>query len=577
MLLCHFQAHLQSLKTLCIQDDFSQISFNDFWQDVCQQVNEFQFLDAEQYALWENDSYEFLVLFFAVLLAGKQVLLAPNRVKDLEQELAAQGIFFLSRHLGTQNKRDQQAHTFAVQQLDLNDDFLKQAHVYFYTSGSTGQPKKIPRTLRQLLNEVQGLDQSFDLNHDNIAIATVSHQHIYGLLFKLLLPLASGRSFYTPQLAFPEDVVAAQRKLSILQCDNYVISSPALLKRWTTDVVLENCQYVYSSGGKLDSGVRLYLNRPIVEVLGSSETGGIAHRQQDDAVWIPFANVQIQVTPQEELGVKTNHAFSEEWIFTGDRAQAVELTQTQSAFQLLGRLDRIVKLEEKRLSLDAIEQKILTLTDVVECHTLLIEKQHRQILACVAVLSDSAKQTLAQCNKAQFVAQLKQQLTDKLESIAIPRQWRFLSQLPRNTQSKLNKHAMQALFQAQFSPVVLQQQQTVEQCQFQLEFTPELECFKGHFPTYPIYPGVGQIAFIQQFAKQVWADLAWCNGYEQLKFQDLIKPFAVVDLVLVRKQSKVYFEMHTGQHVLASGRLLFVLENPYDHASTTTVTGVEHV
>lgn len=397
------------------------------------------------------------------------------------------------------------------------------------------------------------------------------------MLFKLLLPLASGRSFYSPQLAFPEDVVTVQQKLKIIQCENYVISSPALLKRWTNDVVLEDCQYVYSSGGKLESGVRPYLNRPIVEVLGSSETGGIAHRQQDDALWTPFANVEIQITAQEELGVKTNHAFTEDWIFTGDRAVAVDATQRKSAFQLLGRLDRIVKLEEKRLSLDAIEQKILSLDEVVECHTLLLEKEHRQILACVAVLTESAQQALVQGSKASFVAQLKQQLTDKLEGIAIPRQWRFLSQLPRNTQSKLNKHAMQALFQPLMIPVVLQQQQNAEHAEFQLEFPPELECFKGHFPNYPIYPGVGQIGFIQHFAKQTWADLAWCNGYEQLKFQDLIKPFAVVELTLARKQHKVHFEMRTAEKILASGRLLFVLENRQDDSSAHAITGVEHV
>lgn len=574
-MLCHFQTYIQSSKTLCIQEDLHQIRFIDFWQDVCQQANAMQCLDAEQYALWENDSYQFLVLFFAALIAKKQLVLAPNRVKDLEVELAEQGIYFLSRQPISEHSQNLK-NNFAVSQLSFDDHFLKKAQVYFYTSGSTGQAKKIPRTLRQLLNEVQGLDESFDLDKACIAIATVSHQHIYGLLFKLLLPLASGRSFYATQLAFPEDVVAAQQKLKVFNQHNYVISSPALLKRWTKDVVLQDCQYVYSSGGKLESGIRPYLNRPIIEVLGSSETGGIAHRQQDDALWMPFANVEIYVTEQHELGVKTNHAFTKDWILTGDRAKVLDATHTKSAFQLLGRLDRIVKLEEKRLSLDAIEQKILTLDDITECHVLLTEKEHRQILVCVAVLTEHARQVLLQEHKAKFVTQLKQQLTDKLESIAIPRQWRFLSQLPRNSQSKLNKQMMQALFQPQFSPVILQQQQHTEHAEFQLEFPPELECFKGHFPDYPIYPGVGQIGFIQQFAKQIWTDLAWCNGYEQLKFQDLIKPFAIVELTLVRKQHKIHFEMRSADQLLASGRLLFKLQNAQDALETKT-TGVEHV
>ncbi|MFC2994624.1 AMP-binding protein [Acinetobacter sichuanensis] len=557
---CHFQTHIFSSHVLSIRDDLSGIAFREFWQDVGQQSLAIAQLQAEQYALWENDSHEFLVLFFAALLANKQVLIAPHRVKALEEELAQQGIHFLSR----QSESLLENGTFELQHLDLNEQFLQQAQVYFYTSGSTGQPKKIPRTLRQLLNEVQGLDQSFDLLQDSIAIATVSHQHIYGLLFKLLLPLASGRSFYIPQLAFPEDVVAVQQKLKHLQCKNYVISSPALLKRWTRDVVLQDCQSVYSSGGKLESGIRPHLNRPVVEVLGSSETGGIAHRQQDDALWTPFANVNIRMAEHEELAVQTNHAFTEDWILTGDRVSVRDATCLKTLFQLSGRLDRLIKLEEKRLSLDAIEHKILTLDEIAECHVLVTQKDHRQILACVAVLTASAQHVLMQQNKAQFVAKLKQQLTEQLETIAIPRQWRFLSQLPRNSQSKLNKQMMQSLFQPLLTPVVLSQTYTEESAQYLLEFPPELACFKGHFPNLPIYAGVGQIGFIQHFAKQLWTALDWCNGYEQLKFQDLIKPYAVVQLKLQRQLHKVHFELYTQDKTLASGRLLFMLQQQTD-------------
>ncbi|WP_346731790.1 hypothetical protein [Acinetobacter baumannii] len=69
-------------------------------------------------------------------------------------------------------------------------------------------------------------------------------------------------------MAFPEDVVQAQKQLETMGLSNYLISSPALLKRWTTDVVLQHCQMVFSSGGKLESDVRPLLNRPIIEVLG---------------------------------------------------------------------------------------------------------------------------------------------------------------------------------------------------------------------------------------------------------------------------------------------------------------------
>ncbi|MFV5376066.1 AMP-binding protein [Acinetobacter calcoaceticus] len=545
---CHFQKFIDSAHPLCIDAALHSTSFTQFWQDVALQAAAIAQMENLTWALWEADSYEFLVLLFAALLAEKQVLLPPNRVRELEQDFAVQQIYFLKR---------EDVEKVVPLSLTLDDAFLEQAQLYFYTSGSTGEPKKIPRTLRQLLNEVQGLSQSFTFDEHAIAIATVSHQHIYGLLFKLLLPLAAGRSFYSPQMAFPEDVVQAQKQLEKLGLSNYLISSPALLKRWTTDVILQECQMVFSSGGKLESGVRPLLNRPIIEVLGSSETGGIAHRAKDEDVWSAFSNVAIRIEEQQ-LMVKSNHAYEDDWITTGDGAAWSDaMCQT---FKLMGRTDRIIKLEEKRLSLDAIEQSIQALDVVQQCHVLVLEHEHRQILGCIVVLKEDAREQLQQLGKSAFVGHLKQQLKDNLETIAIPRQWRFLSQLPQNSQSKLNKSYLQTLFKTMLQPVVLSQSQSSDDYILSLEFPPELACFKGHFPTQPIYPGVGQIGFLQHFAKSIWSDLNWCQGYEQLKFQNLIRPYAIVQLKLSRKEHKVGFELRDSEQILASGRLLFALQ-----------------
>lgn len=545
---CHFQKFIDSAHPLCIDAALHPTSFTQFWQDVALQAAAIARMDNLTWALWEADSYEFLVLFFAALLAKKQVFLPPNRVRELEQDFAAQQIYFLKR---------QRIEKVVPLSLILDDDFLKQAQLYFYTSGSTGEPKKIPRTLRQLLNEVQGLSQSFTFDENAIAIATASHQHIYGLLFKLLLPLATGRSFYTPQMAFPEDAVQAQKQLETLGLSNYLISSPALLKRWTTDVVLQHCQMVFSSGGKLESGVRPLLNRPIIEVLGSSETGGIAHRAQDEDAWTAFSNVAIRIEDQQ-LMVKSNHAYEDDWITTGDGAAWID-AKCQT-FKLMGRTDRIVKLEEKRLSLDAIEQSIQALDAVQQCHVLVLEHEQRQILGCIVVLKEQVREQLQQLGKSAFVGHLKQLLKDRLETLAIPRQWRFLSQLPQNSQSKLNKNYLKTLFKPMLQPVVLSQSQSSDDYILSLEFLPELACFKGHFPTQPIYPGVGQIGFLQYFAKSIWTDLNWCQGYEQLKFQNLIRPYAIVQLKLSRKAHKVSFELRDSEQILASGRLLFALQ-----------------
>ncbi len=71
--------------------------------------------------------------------------------------------------------------------------------------------------------------------------------------------------------------------------------------------------------------------------------------------------------------------------------QVVDADNPKSPFQLLGRLDRIVELEEKRLSLDAIEAKIAEFAEIQQCHVLIHEKEQRQILAVVAVLTEGSK------------------------------------------------------------------------------------------------------------------------------------------------------------------------------------------
>ncbi|KXO83046.1 acyl-CoA synthetase [Acinetobacter venetianus] len=551
----YFYNDFNLAKIFCITSELQDISYAFFWQDVVKQSTEIKRLDQQTWALWEQDSYEFIVLLIAGLLANKTILLPPNRVRDLEQKFEQDNIYFLSRQaLSTSEHLVDHSSLFEL----CNEAFLSRTKMIFYTSGSTGEPKMIERTLMQLLNEVRGLAESFELDEQCVAIATVSHQHIYGLLFKLLLPLATQRCFYNRQLAFPEDVIHAQDCLAQRALANYVISSPALLKRWTKDLLLKQSEVIFSSGGKLDVGVRNHLNVSIIEVLGSSETGGIAHRCEDHAVWTAFNNVEIQISAQSQLMVMSNHAGEQGWIVTGDAAEWSDASQKQ--FNLLGRLDRIIKLEEKRLSLDAIEQSINLLSEVVQNHTLLLDHHNRQMLGCIVVLSVEAQQQLRDMGKAAFIKQLKQQLQFQLESIAIPRQWRFLSQIPQNAQSKINKNYLKALFSVMLEPVILSQWQELDSEYLSLEFPPELECFKGHFPNQPIYPGVGQISFIQKFAKDIWPDLIWCQGFEQLKFQNLIRPYTVVKLKLSRKEHKVSFEMTTEQATLASGRLLFAVD-----------------
>lgn len=554
------------------------ISHTGFWQVVLKR-QAFLFTQNQQcYAVWLEDSFEFLAWFLASILADKTIYLPPHRVQDLEQQFAEQGIIFIEQDWSdkaqninlpilTRNDLEQILQT----QLDI-------AKIIFYTSGSTGEAKQIPRALGQLLAEVSTLQTAFDWQKPFAMLASVSHQHIYGLLFKLLLPLSLGQSFYREQVVYPEYLHDVQQYISEKGIDQYLITSPALLKRCIGQFDFAKAKQIFSSGGRLESGIRQHYSQHIVEVLGSTETGGIATRFEDDSSWQAMADVEIRVDESQQLWVKTAHAYQPDWqndrqdgwIATGDLAEI-----KANGFQLLGRADRIVKLEEKRISLNAVEQAIDRLEYVVSSKALLIKHGNRELLATVIALDQSGLNSLMQLGKLQFVQQFKAKLTESLELIALPRQWRFVTQIPHNAQSKINMQQLKTLFETQHFPLELQPVQVDQydssdsahsqyplSVQYQLQFLPEMICFQGHFDDLPIYPGVGQIAFLIEYIGRHWTDFDFCTGFEQLKFQDIIRPYDVISLRLERLQDKVVFQMTNQRHEkVASGRLKFALKH----------------
>ena len=189
--------------------------------------------DKQQWALYCDDSYTFSVGLFGLWSSGRTPVLPPNntpgtlatlephihgRLGDLAGADACTG--YPSRQAGTAAK------PFAC----------ASAKLILFTSGSTGEAKQIPKSVRQLESELQILASVWQpLNDATTFISTVSHQHIYGLLFKILLPLTTGRAFDASLLQSPSSAArAAARHDAVVW-----ISSPAQLKRLDPRVVGE--------------------------------------------------------------------------------------------------------------------------------------------------------------------------------------------------------------------------------------------------------------------------------------------------------------------------------------------------
>lgn len=92
-----------------------------------------------------------------------------------------------------------------------------------------------------------------------------------------------------------------------------------------------------------------------------------------------------------------------------------------------------------------------------------------------------------------------------------------------------------------------------------LRIAPDLDYFSGHFPGFPILPGVVQIDWAAKLAKQHLNLHGEFAALENLKFQAIVLPGAELRLLLAleREKGRLSFAYSAGERQFSSGRLVF--------------------
>ncbi|WP_447754037.1 AMP-binding protein [Pseudomonas nicosulfuronedens] len=531
---------------------------DDFVPRACAVAGALRQRNAQRVAIHLEDAAELAIALYAAWLAGAEAVLPADNLAHSRERLASQIDAWIGDQSGDLllaelNGPPLPAAPLAPEELDLDA-----CRLVLSTSGSTGEPKLIGKSLRQLSNEVQVLENLWgaELGEARI-LGSVAAQHIYGLLFRVLWPLSAGRAFLRRQIAFPEDL----QRLSLEQPRFAWVGSPALLKRMGDNLdwpALRPVVRVFSSGGPLpaEAGERLHerLGQAPTEIYGSSETGGIAWRQGGQ-LWQPFDGVSLSQDEHGALRIESTYLPPGETEQTADAARLC----ADGRFELLGRLDRIVKLEEKRISLPQLEAALAKHPFVSEAR-LGVVQENRASLGALVALSDAGLHELRNGGRRALTQRLREHLADHCEALALPRRWRLLRRLPGNAQGKLAQSLVDELLHAprSLAPEVLAHREAEGEQHFQLEIPPDLACFPGHFPKAPVLPGVVQVQWAQQLGRQVFDLPPRFGGMEVLKFQQLLRPGDTCQLSLRwdAARGKLYFAFTRGGAACSSGRIL---------------------
>jgi len=387
------------------------------------------------------EPYAFAVALFAIWHAGGRALLPPSLREGAIESVRGQADGILTSLADFPPGPGTPLAALDPEAVGLD----------LFTSGSSGEPKRVAKRLTQLDAEVTVLDGLWG-GDGGPFLATVPHHHIYGLLFRVLWPLAAGRPFDDFTCAAPEILLGRLETIG----PGCVVSSPSQLARMHELIALSDlagrATQIFSSGGPLAAEAaarfRDALGRAPLEILGSTETGGIAWRAQErDDAWTPMPGVVVTLADNGALTLTSPFLADPTPLVTGDAAEQL----ADGRFRLLGRLDRIVKLEEKRLSLPDMEAHLATHPWVHEA-ALLVREGTRRHLGALVVLSEAGRQAVAAHGRAACAQAFRQHLGHWFEPVLLPRRWRYPAALPYNERGKLAVADLVALFDSVESP-----------------------------------------------------------------------------------------------------------------------------
>jgi len=381
-----------------------------------------------RWALCFDDSYRFCVALLACWYAGKTPVLPGhcraallNEMRDRLDGVIADMPLSLDLPLW---------HCDDAEAPGILPPLSAQAGLVLYTSGSTGAPRQVVKSLAVMEQETRWLIDLWGTPLQQCRIiASVSHQHLYGLSFRIFLPMALGLPFAAQPVFYGEQLAQLTR-----QWRYAFISSPAFLSRLDDGLDAPDCALIVSAGGALPwsdaARVRQRFGCPVSEIYGSTETGVIAARQFDrpDAAWRCMPQVRLAaVTPDRWQVWSPLIAGSDGW-----RLDDRLLMQPDGQFQLAGRHDRIVKIGDKRVSLSEVERRLLSLPEITDAAALAVTRQGRQAIGVVVALNAALDDAALHQHKQQW----KRQLQQWLEPLAIPRYWRVVAAIPVTSQSK---------------------------------------------------------------------------------------------------------------------------------------------
>lgn len=411
--------------------------------------------------------------------------------------------------------------------IENNEQFV------FHTSGSTGEPKTIIKSKDCMLAESRDLAKFFKFSPDTIFVSTVSDEFMYGTTFTVMLPKALNCKVDGERVVYPEDIKDYEKFV--------FVSTPSFLEKLAkyNYTFKHKPEMIISAGAKLDDKIFGYLekiSKGVTEIYGSTEAGVVAYRQKHNAKLQFFENVKY-----------INNTISSPYFDESELELNDELEFFEDGFIVKGRNDRIVKIQEKRISLDEIERNLNKSNLVKKSYCLKLGDK----LCSAIILNNKGEKLLENFGKLELIKAIKKSAP---LNIITPKNWRFLTNLPTNERGKIDGARVKEWFNTNVTyPNIVKLENDGQNAEITLIFPKNSNFFKGHFPDFPILPGVVQLFFAKEFARDIFNLYFVPQKVKKVKFSSIIKPEMKVKLVLTRNEKSIEYKYVDEEKTFSSG------------------------
>jgi acyl-coenzyme A synthetase/AMP-(fatty) acid ligase len=309
---------------------------------------------------------------------------------------------------------------------------LSQVVAVAFTSGSTGRPKANTKTWEALTSVAHATGARLGIQQrDRMSVvATVPHQHMFGLEASVMLPLMHGLPLYAERPLFPEDI---RRSLLDVPAERLLVTTPLHIRACVAaNAQLPPLRLILSATAplprQLAQAAEQLFRTTIHEIYGFAEAGSVAERRTATTEdWQPLHGVSL-VQDQGAWSIET--AYHAVPLTCPDRITVHET----GMFALHGRNADQVNIAGHSISLYDLNQRLLEIEGVEDGTFFVPDSPHNGLTRLTAFVVAPAKTE----------SDIHEALRMHLHPVFLPRPLFLVPRLPRNELGKLPLESLNA-------------------------------------------------------------------------------------------------------------------------------------